>query len=221
MLKQITVYAALVTFATVGSSLAQIVERPNDYPMPPVIQWPQEQVGEVSAIKFKALGVAEFLPNAARPTQALLTEIVTWLSANFDLPAAYDHPRVEFAPALKLAGMRYKGLLPQGWREDSIHDPAVQAAHQREVVAVYNDTTKTIFLSSAWVGATPAELSILVHEMVHHLQNLGNFKYECSAAREKLAYQAQDQWLKRFGQDLEKEFEIDMLTLLVTSACMN
>jgi uncharacterized protein DUF6647 len=83
------------------------------------------------------------------------------------------------------------------------------------------DTTKTIFLPATWAGTTPAELSILVHEMVHHLQNVAKLKYDCPAAREKLAYQAQDRWLKRFGQDLEKEFEIDMLMLLVTSACMN
>ena len=41
------------------------------------------------------------------------------------------------------------------------------------------------------------------------------------AAREKLAYEAQGDWLKLHGLDLETEFGIDMLTLLVTSACMN
>jgi len=93
--------------------------------------------------------------------------------------------------------------------------------YQREVIAVYNDKMKTIFLSDAWAGTSAAKLSVLVHEMVHHLQNLGKLEYECPAAREKLAYEAQDQWLKRFGQDLETEFEIDTLTLRVTSACMN
>ena len=106
------------------------------------------------------------------------------------------------------------------WREDSIYDPAVQAAHQRDVVAVYNDRTQTIVLDEAWTGATPAELSVLVHEMVHHLQNLAQLRYECSAAREKPAYLAQDQWLKLYGLDLEKEFEIDKFTIVASSACM-
>jgi hypothetical protein len=37
--------------------------------------------------------------------------------------------------------------------------------------------------------------------------------------REKLAYLAQDPWLERFGSGLEKEFEIDKFTLLISSAC--
>jgi hypothetical protein len=152
---------------------------------------------------------------------ALLTEIANWLSANFDLPAVSELPRTETASPMKLTAMRYKGLLPEGWREDRIEDPAVLTASPREVLAVYNDTTKTIFLAQGWSAATPAEVSILVHEMVHHLQNLGGFKYECPAAREKLAYKAQNEWLQQFGLDLEQAFEVDMLTVLVSSTCAN
>ena len=221
MPRQITVFATLLSLSMIGSGLAQSGGKPNDISMRPSIELPLEQAMAVGQVGHKVPSPAAFQPGATRPTPAMLTEIVTWLATNFDLPAIYDHPGVELARPMKIAGMRYKGLLPDRWREDSIDDPAVLALHQREVVAVYNDTTKTIFLPEAWAGTTPAELSILVHEMVHHLQNLAKFKYECPAAREKLAYQAQDQWLKRFGQDLEKEFEIDMLTLLVTSGCMN
>ena len=32
---------------------------------------------------------------------------------------------------------------------------------------------------------------------------------ECSAEREKLAYEAQDNWLRLFGRNLEAEFEIN------------
>jgi hypothetical protein len=188
MLKKIMLYAAVVTFALVGPSLAQ------------------------TAHKSPANGNGH---------SALLTEIANWLSANFDLPAVEEHPRIEFAPPRKLVAIRYNGLLPEGWREDSIRDPAVLAAYSREVVAIYNDTTKTIFLPTGWTGASPAEVSVLVHEMVHHLQNLSGLKYDCPAGREKLAYKAQNEWLQQFGLDLQKAFEVDMLTLLVTTSCMN
>ena len=56
--------------------------------------------------------------------------------------------------------------------------------------------------------------------MVHHLQNLAGLKFECPMAREKVAYMAQDQWLKRFGKSLEAEFELDMFTVLLSSSCM-
>lgn len=221
MFKKITVYALLVSFPMIGSCLAQPAEKPNDIQMPPVIERPPEQAMAAAAIRYEVAGSRAFQPGAGRRTQAMLTEIVTWLASNFDLPAIYDHPGVELAPAMKIAAMRYKGVLSDRWREDSIYDPAVQAAHQRDVVAIYNDKTKTIVLPESWTGASPAELSVLVHEMVHHLQNLGKIKYECPAAREKLAYLAQDHWLKLHGLDLEKEFEVDKLTIVVSSACMN
>jgi predicted metalloprotease len=110
--------------------------------------------------------------------------------------------------------------LPEGWREDRTPAPAAPAVHQHEVVAIYNDITKTIFLPDAWTGTTAAEVSVLVHEMVHHLQNLAGLKYDCPAAREKPAYLAQDKWLQLYGLDLETEFQIDKFTLVVSSACM-
>jgi hypothetical protein len=39
-------------------------------------------------------------------------------------------------------------------------------------------------------------------------------------AREKLAYIAQNRWLEQFGKDLETEFQVDMFTILISSACM-
>ena len=203
MLK-IVVYATLFTFSIIDLSSAQGVH-PNDVPMLPVV----ESSG------------SQYQPDAIRPTLTLLTEIVTWLSANFDLPAIQDHPSVEFVSPAKLASMRYEdnGCLPDRPCETGVYEP-VEAAHQREVVALYEGTTRTIFLSDLWTGTTPADQSVLVHEMVHHLQNLGELKFECPRAREKLAYTAQDRWLKRFGKDLETEFEVDMFTIFISSACM-
>jgi len=153
--------------------------------------------------------------SVGRPTPALLSEVVTWLSENFGLAAIYDHPAIEYVPQTELASLRLKSLLGQGSLASG-SDGIVT----RDVVALYNHDTKTIFLSDAWTGADPKELSVLVHEMVHHLQNVGNLKYECSAARERLAYQAQDAWLKLYGRDLEHDFDVDLFTVVISSACV-
>ncbi len=42
----------------------------------------------------------------------------------------------------------------------------------------------------------------------------------CPAAREELAYHAQAQWLAFFGADLFQEFELDPITLKLTTACL-
>lgn len=153
--------------------------------------------------------------------EPLLTAIVLWLSANFNLPATFNYPRVEFVPSIQMATLRYKGLLSARTREAmALAEQPIHAEQVRQVVAVYNDHDKTIYLPNGWTGRTPAELSMLVHEMVHHLQNAAGLKYECPQAREKLAYEAQSKWLDLFSLNLENELDIDPLALIVSTQCL-
>jgi hypothetical protein len=149
----------------------------------------------------------------------LLTAIVVWLSTNFGLPATFEHPRIEFVRSDHMAAFRYQSLLPARNGQLSVANDHSDANHRREVVAVYSDAHKTIYLPEGWTGRTAAELSILVHEMVHHLQNSAGTTYDCPRGREKLAYKAQSEWLQLFGRSLETDFDIDPMTLLVTTTC--
>ena len=135
---------------------------------------------------------------------SLLSAIVTWLAINFSLPADHEHPKVEFVPASQLSNARYAG---------------VDFSRRRKVVAAYDDASRTMLLPEGWTARTPAELSILVHEMVHHLQNLAGHRHPCPAAREKLAYAAQQKWLGLFGRDLKSEFDINPMTLKLSTSC--
>jgi hypothetical protein len=143
----------------------------------------------------------------------LLNAIVLWISINLAVPAIYDHPRIEYVPPAKMIAMRLRGM-------PSAAQAALLPSQIPDVVAIYDDEKRTIFLPEGWTGKTPAELSVLVHEMVHHLQNVSGEKFECPAAREKPAYLAQDKWLKQFDQTLEEKFEVDLFTIVVKSACI-
>ena len=68
----------------------------------------------------------------------------------------YDHPDVIVTTQAQVTRLRYD--------TDQVSDGRI-------VMAVYSDATHAIMLTHSWTGQTPAELSILVHEMVHHLQN--------------------------------------------------
>ena len=152
---------------------------------------------------------------------ALLTVIVTWLSINFDLPAIYEHPNVEFVSAAKMAEVRYSRLASN--RLDRVEAETARSVPPElgyDVHAIYDDGSQTIYLPEGWTGTTPAEVSVLVHELSHHLQNVAELKYDCSEAREKPAYQAQARWLELFGQSLASEFGIDAMTILVRTNCM-
>ena len=153
-----------------------------------------------------------------RPTAALLTAIETWLSTQFDLPAVQSHPRIEFVPSEKIVALRYRGLLPNGGMEEGLSSRSATSS-ESDTVAVYSDSAQTIYLPQGWTGSTAAELSILVHEMVHHIQHLAGLKYECPQEREELAYMAQDRWLNLVGRSLAQDFDLDGLSLLVKTKC--
>jgi hypothetical protein len=148
---------------------------------------------------------------------ALLTTIVLWLAANFDLAATQDRPAVVYAPAATIKAMRYRPLIGAPASAADTSD----VAGGRIVVSVYDDATRTIYLTEGWRGDTPAALSVLVHEMVHHLQNVAQIRYECQQQRERIAYKAQAEWLGLFGTDLMREFELDPFTLMVSTNCVH
>jgi hypothetical protein len=88
-----------------------------------------------------------------------LAVIVYWLSVNYDLPANYDLPCIEHASADKMLELRYQGLAtPRAAKAGSL-------GAYRSVVALYDSSTKTVYLSKKWSSQTPSEMSILVHEI--------------------------------------------------------
>ncbi|HMB77523.1 MAG TPA: DUF6647 family protein [Kiloniellaceae bacterium] len=135
----------------------------------------------------------------------LLSAIVVWLSANFALVPNDELPDLQRLPAAQL---------PQAMEQGPL------MLDEQEVIAFYDDATRTIFLSETWDARSPSDLSVLVHEVVHHLQNVNGLRYPCPASREKIAYAAQDAWLILFDRNLMDEFDLDPFTLKLTTECV-
>lgn len=59
----------------------------------------------------------------------------------------------------------------------------------------------TVYMNNLWWDAEdPVQLSLLVHELVHHAQLfMTETKWPCPDAREVMAYQLQNQWLEENG----------------------
>lgn len=152
--------------------------------------------------------------------QALLIAIVTWLSANYGLPSNYDLPTIQFAEPMEIAFVRYGAFSPEQRSKVAAAQSALPAEARGSVVSVYRDNDRTIMLPQGWRGVTPAEQSIVVHEMVHHLQNVGQLHFICPQEREAMAYQAQEKWLQQFGKSLASEFKLDAFTVMVNSHCL-
>ena len=149
--------------------------------------------------------------------EGLLTAIEGWLSNQFEMPEIDRHPRIELVSPSTIASLRYGKDLSSLNGEVVAADS--QTTSQQETVSLYDDATQTIYLPKGWSGTTDVEASILVHEMVHHFQNLLGLKYGCAQEREKLAYVAQERWLVRSGHSLASDFDLDPFSLLVTTTC--
>jgi hypothetical protein len=229
MLKRAVSSVALVIFATVSSPRA---EQPNRDlgTAAPIIEWRPYQNMKIPGTNYEIiLDLAQKRQSEIVPSQALMSAIKLWISNNFDLRATYPNPDIELVSRKKIIALRYRGFLSNSPRDLVIADqrvPVVQledmvAAYDREdALAAYDDEVKTIYLPKKWTGSTPAEISILVHEMAHHLQGMAKTKYECPQAREHLAYAAQEIWLGLFGRSLKTEFEIDPLKVVDSTRCI-
>jgi hypothetical protein len=159
-------------------------------------------------VALLALGISNW--ESKEPLQQkLLHQVQAWLAAEFGLPAIDGVPDISIVSLRKIAGLRYRDVSSDRW-----------SSHPSEVLAVYDDEARTIYLPDGWTGRTAAELSVLVHETVHHLQNVGRLKFACPEEREKMAFEAQERWLQLFGSSLEADFELDPFTILARTNCL-
>ena len=162
----------------------------------------------IQSLRAAAVMLVAALPTHAsaeqRDAPTILDFISLWLQSEYQLGQPASQPVIVAMPPAELLTRRYG--------EGVGTDPA-------DVVALYDAEAGSILVSEAWTGDTVAEISILVHEMVHHLQQDAGTVFACPAARERLAYRAQDDWLKLFGQDLQSAFGIDPALILVATVC--
>ena len=152
---------------------------------------------------------------------ALLTVISLWLSTNFGLPMPDEYPRVEHISSPQLQISWYVSSSEGnvgGWSHHQISQTKFES---ERLHGFYFEPGQAVFLEKGWSPLSIADVSVLVHEMVHHLQLRAGLNYRCPAAREKLAYQAQSKWLQMHGLSLESEFGLDGMTVLVRTNCMD
>jgi hypothetical protein len=216
MFKSTLVCTSFIASMMVGSVNAQ--QQPKT--SVGITQAPTQKV-QVPGTSYEfVLGSFEFSPVGNASTEELLTALVAWLSANFALPAAYDHPRIVPMSSVAMTNLLYQRFLGDGPSQVSVPENQGQSDERRQVISFYNIPSKTIYLLPGWTGRTPAELSMLVHEMVHHLQNVAHTNYNCPQEREAVAYEAQQKWLSLFGRDLLSDFQIDPSTILMNTKCL-
>jgi hypothetical protein len=78
----------------------------------------------------------------------LLTAIVLWLSTNCDLPATFEHPKIERVRQTEMVVRRHGSA-----DRSAFTSPEVELQAGRQVVASYDDDHRTIYLAEDWTAA--------------------------------------------------------------------
>jgi hypothetical protein len=141
------------------------------------------------------------------PLGAVVAVVAAWVADEIGVPVPEVLPEVRLSSRQTLADLSRaggSGASPGGARVAALYDPEGGRIH----------------LATGWTGRTPEEVSLLVHEMVHHFQSLGGAHFACPAEREREAYAIQDRWLGLFGGSLATSFGLEPLFLLVATTCI-
>jgi hypothetical protein len=144
----------------------------------------------------------------AHEARDLQQEVSAWLHEDLGLPVVDEAPEIVFVPDDQIADHRVRDVPADRTGTDDA-----------DVLAVYDDDARTIYLPESWSADRSVGGSILVHETVHHIQNLTGETFACPEAREMAAFDAQERWLNRFGDSLESEFGIDPFTVIALGMC--
>jgi len=183
MLKQMLFFTIIVVLSTISSAKAQ---EPYDFSQVP--QYSVRLPGAGYKIDFN---LPEFQLGERRPIGPLSVAIASWLAADLAFPKLKNPPDVEFVSTTEIAVLNATAPLTR----DKFVGLEITPSVRNEVSSFYDDTHKVIYLLDRWNGNTPSDISLFVREMVHHLQNEEDRKYESQDARDEIAIAAQNRWI--------------------------
>lgn len=157
------------------------------------------RAGETVAIKPAAA--------AESPSPELMRALMAWAAPRLELPVPTVMPRIVIKSHCELQAMATQ----------TDHCPEPGSGH----LALYGNNV--LWLRDDWRGDNIRDVSILLHELVHHMQHqAGVPKTPCQAeAWEKPAYEAQFAFLEAAGVDPHKTIGINGLMLIFVTNCLD
>ena len=129
---------------------------------------------------------------------ALTEHLDEWLDAHTDLPRRKTPPRIQ--------------LIGGGWAASL--QTAAQSFRSDKTRGLYDSGSETIYLVRPWNGRDPHDVSVLLHELVHHRQAMSGHWY-CPGAQELPAYRIQDRWLNALGL----ESNVNWIAVVLEAGC--
>lgn len=134
----------------------------------------------------------------ARSLNELVSHLEDWLDMHTDLQ------RRETAPVIKWTIQANVASITGSKR----------AAYVQTVRGLYDAERATIWLVRPWSARDPHDVSVLLHELVHHRQ-AGDGHWYCPGAQELPAYRTQQAWLAELGLELH----VNWIAIVLEAGC--
>ena len=122
-----------------------------------------------------------------------------WLGANSDFNVNMDVPVVMFLPQERMEQIYYKEREKHG-----------------DLHAFYDTDHDTIVLPDTWDRREPWDLSVLLHEIIHYVQDQNEIQFNCTREMEGPAYPLQQKYLREVH---EFDWDYDRLWHHMISTC--
>lgn len=130
----------------------------------------------------------------------ILTALMIWIGANTSYDTNHDIPEVLFLPQEKMEHLYYNG---ENQMSNTLH-------------GLYDKDANKIILPDTWDRRKPWDMGVLVHEMIHYLQDQNNYQFSCPAEMERDSWPIQQKYLL---EEHNYEWEYDGLWYTVISTC--
>ena len=130
----------------------------------------------------------------------IITALMIWLGANTHFDTNHDIPTVIFLPQDQLNTMYFKD-----------HHEHTSTLH-----GLYNKDIDTIFLPDTWDRRSAWDMGVLLHEMIHYLQDVNGVEFLCDQQMERDAWPIQQDYLK---QEHNYDWNYDELWYFLISSC--
>lgn len=132
----------------------------------------------------------------------ILTALMIWLGANTPLDTNHDVPKILFLSQDKMEKLYYV--------QEQESNP------NNKLHGLYDTDKDTIILLDTWDRRKPWDMGVLVHEMVHYLQDVNGIEFSCVNEMERDAWPIQKKYLKEMH---DFEWNYDELWYFVISTC--
>tara|TARA_Y100001936_G_C16051811_1_gene658321 strand:+ start:55 stop:471 length:417 start_codon:yes stop_codon:yes gene_type:complete len=129
----------------------------------------------------------------------ILTALLIWIGANTDYNVNMDIPMVVFLPQVQMEQQYFGNSENHG----GLH-------------AFYDLDKDTIILPDTWDRRNAWDMSVLLHEIIHYVQDQNNIVYKCTAEMEKDSWPLQQKYLLQVHK---VKWNYDQLWHLMVSTC--